>query len=59
MGGGGGQGDWRRGGGQREELQIDQLEHTLKPVAPRVFDVKSPEDFRKALADILAEISKL
>ncbi len=39
--------------------QIDQLEPTLKPLAPRLFDVKTPEQFRKALAVMLAEISSL
>jgi hypothetical protein len=40
-------------------LPIDQLEPTLKPLAPRLFDVETPEDFRKALAAILTEIAKL
>jgi hypothetical protein len=35
---------------------VDQLENTLAPLQPRVFDVKSPEDFRKAVAAILKEI---
>lgn len=35
---------------------VDQLEKTLDPLHPRVFDVKSPEDFRKAIAAILSEI---
>jgi hypothetical protein len=39
--------------------QIDQLEPTLKPLAPRLFDVETPEQFRKALATVLAEISGL
>ena len=51
--------DWRRPGYGGPEQQIDQLEPTLKPLAPRVFDVESPEDFRKALAAILAEIAKM
>lgn len=37
----------------------DSLEPILKPLAPRVFEVASPLDFRKALAAILAEISRL
>lgn len=38
---------------------VDQLAATLKPLAPRVFDIDSPEQFRKALATILAETSGL
>jgi hypothetical protein len=38
---------------------LDQLAPLLKPLDPRVFEVSSPEQFRKALAAILAEISKL
>lgn len=34
---------------------VDQLERTLAPLHPRLFDVKSPGDFRKALSAILAE----
>jgi hypothetical protein len=40
-------------------MEIDQLEPTLKPLAPRVFDVETPEEFRKALATIVAEIAKM
>jgi hypothetical protein len=36
----------------------DFLEHTLIPLHPRLFDVTSPEDFRKALATILRDIAK-
>jgi hypothetical protein len=39
--------------------QIDQLEPLLKPLDPRLFDVSTPEQFRKALATILGEIAKL
>jgi hypothetical protein len=56
---GSGSPDWRRPGYGGQEQQIDQLEPTLKPLAPRVFDVESPEDFRKALAAILAEIARM
>lgn len=35
---------------------VDQLEKTLDPLHPHVFDVRSPEDFRKAVAEILSEI---
>jgi hypothetical protein len=41
------------------EIQTDQLEPTLKPLAPQLFDVETPEQFRKALATILNEISSL
>ena len=59
MGMGSGPGEWRRPGYRGQELQIDQLEPTLKPLAPRLFDVEGPEGFRKALAVILAEIAKM
>ncbi len=36
----------------------DQLEKTLAPLNPRVFEVKSPGDFRKVIASILAEAGK-
>ncbi len=38
---------------------IDQLASTLKPLAPRLFDVTTPEQFRKALAAMLTEIASL
>ncbi len=38
---------------------VDQLEKTLKPVSPRVFDVSSPEEMRKALAEIRDQIESL
>jgi hypothetical protein len=38
---------------------IDQLERTVKPLDPRVFDVYTPEQFRKALGTLLEEISRL
>jgi hypothetical protein len=41
------------------DLQYDQLESTLKPLAPRVFDVTTPEQFRKALAGMIAGIGGL
>ena len=41
------------------EVQQDSLEGTLKPLDPRLFDVDSPEQFRKALAAILGEISRM
>ena len=38
-------------------LQFDQLESTLKPLSLRLFDVDTPEGFRKALATLLADIA--
>jgi hypothetical protein len=35
----------------------DSLARTLKPLAPRVFDVTTPTEFRSALAAIIGEIS--
>lgn len=35
----------------------DSLARTLKPLAPRVFDVATPLEFRSALAAIIGEIS--
>ena len=37
----------------------DQLEPLLKPLDPRLFEVSTGDQFRKALAAILAEISRL
>ena len=39
--------------------RIDQLAGTLKPLSPHIFDIDTPEDFRKALATILAEVARL
>jgi len=49
------------GGDLRSDFvaQIDQLEPLLKPLEPRLFDVSTPEQFRKALATILGEIARL
>jgi hypothetical protein len=38
---------------------VDQLEPTLKALRHRLFDVQTPEEMRRALADLLAEISVL
>lgn len=38
---------------------IDALERTVKPLDPRVFDVYTPEQFRKALGTLMQEISRL
>jgi hypothetical protein len=37
----------------------DSLARTLKPLQPHLFDVYTPADFRKALANLLDQISKL
>ncbi len=37
----------------------DQLEPLLKPLDPRLFEVSTADQLRKALAAMLAEISKL
>lgn len=37
----------------------DQLVSVLKPTDPKIFDIASPEQFRKALAAVLAEIAKM
>ncbi len=38
---------------------FDQLASTLKPLAPRLFDVQTAEDFRKAMAGVMAGIESL
>jgi hypothetical protein len=38
---------------------FDSLEPLLKPLQPRLFEVYSPEQFRKALGSILDEIARL
>jgi hypothetical protein len=57
-------GPQRRGMGglprpQTYEVQQDSLEGTLKPLDPRLFDVETPEQFRKALGTMLGEISRM
>jgi hypothetical protein len=37
----------------------DQLAPLLKPLAPRLFDVTTPQEFRRSLAAILGQIAKL
>jgi hypothetical protein len=37
----------------------DSLAKTLKPLSPRVFDVRTPMEFRNALAAIVSDISQL
>ncbi len=38
---------------------IDQLFDKLKPLQPELVEVRSPDEFRKALAGLMAEISRL
>jgi hypothetical protein len=38
--------------------QIDSLERTLKPVESKLFDIDSPDQFRKALATMLTEMAR-
>jgi hypothetical protein len=38
---------------------LDSLERTLKPLQPHLFDVETPEQFRKTLRSIFDEISRL
>lgn len=38
---------------------FDSLQPLLKPLQPRLFDVYSPEQFRKALSSLVDEIAKL
>jgi hypothetical protein len=40
-------------------LPSDDLEHALKPLDARVYTASTPEEFRKALAHMLAQIQKL
>ena len=39
--------------------QMDSLEGTLKPVEPRLFELNTPEQFRKALGTLLGEIARM
>jgi hypothetical protein len=43
----------------RIQEPLDALVSLLKPLRPRVFDIYNPEQFRKALAAMLDEISRL
>ncbi len=45
--------------GFRGSSAEDSLARTLKPLAPRLFDVTTPMEFRVALATIISEISHL
>ncbi len=44
---------------RRYPVLEDSLEGTLKPLAPKVFNVSSPIEFRRALGSIMTEISQL
>ena len=44
--------------GPHAGLQDDYLEATLRPLKPRLFHVDTPMGFRRAIADLLAEIGK-
>jgi hypothetical protein len=39
--------------------ELDQLEPLLKPVDPRLYDLTSPEQVRRALAGMMADIAKM
>lgn len=41
------------------EEPLDGLENLVKPLQPRLFDVYSPEQFRKALAALIEELSRM
>ena len=41
------------------EEQMDSLDHVLKPFEPHLFDVYTPQQFRKALATLLDEIARM
>jgi len=38
---------------------LDSLANTIKPLHPHLFDIYTPEEFRKALSTVLDEISRL
>jgi hypothetical protein len=37
----------------------DQLAPLFKPLAPRLFDIETPEQFRKVFATLLAEMASM
>lgn len=50
------------GGGQMTQLGptiVDQLEPTLRNLRHRLFDVQNPEEMRKALAELITDISSM
>jgi hypothetical protein len=38
---------------------MDQLEPLLKPIDPHLYDVTTPEQMRRALAGMMADIAKM
>jgi len=40
-------------------VPYDSLASLLKPLQPRVFEVYTPDQFRKALSSLLEEIARL
>jgi len=38
---------------------FDQLEKMMKPLRPRIFNLLSPRDLRKAIAEIIDDLGKL
>jgi len=44
------------GSGTRSPQIVDQLEGTLKPLNPKVFDVDSPEQMSKVLVEIEKDV---
>ncbi len=44
---------------QPSRPELDQLEPLLKPVDPHLYDLTSPEQVRRALAGMMAEIARL
>lgn len=52
----------RRGGGFPRGALVpppeDSLEKTLKPLDPKLYDVKSPLEFRKAIAEMIVEMER-
>jgi hypothetical protein len=49
----------RTGPGAALAEPVDALERTVKPLDPHLFDVYTPEQFRKTLSTIIDEISRL
>ena len=43
----------------QQNESVDSLANTLKPLHPRLFDIYSPEQFRKALSVVMDEVSRL
>jgi hypothetical protein len=37
----------------------DDVEKILKPLSPKTFDITSPRDFRRAVAEIIRDLNKL